>query len=40
MKVAGKELELVAWGAGVTAEIGPDEVDDEGTQRNEPKKNR
>ena len=40
MNVTGEELELVARGAGVTAEVGLDEVDDEGAQRREAKKSR
>lgn len=40
MNVAGEELELVARGAGVTAEVGLGEVDEDGTQGGEPEDGR
>ena len=40
MNVAGEELELVARGAGVTAEVGLGEVDEDGAQGGEPEDGR
>ena len=40
MNVAGEELELVARGAGVTAEVGLGEVEEDGTQGGEPEDGR